>query len=367
MNNYHGFFSTANWQIIIYTIATLYAVYVMSLKPERFFKGTKKPVFGWILVLFAWLYIGTRPLWAYSDTGLYTLMFKLVQSGYWKSLPGEHSEWLWAFVENCCIKLTDASGWLTVVSFGYVGCMAVAARRWFKSHFTLAILFLFTAFSFWSYGTNGIRNGMATSIMLLALSLVTPECRKNWIKLFPAIVLIILSCGTHNSMYLIAAVSLIAFFIPSRKAMFWIWGICLLLSPFTTNIIVSIVGSSINDGRISEYGSQTVSNKVFSRTGWRWDFILYSAMPVVLGYYVIVKKKFYDWKYIFLLSVYVYANSFWMLLNEIAYSNRFAYLSWFLYPVVLLFPLVRFRLWRKQPIVIGTILIVSIAFTLVFS
>lgn len=361
-----SFFSTAHWQLIIYSLATLYTLFLFNKKNNTFLEGSRSWFYGGVLSIFAWLYIGTRPLWCYWDTHLYTTIYNLVYSHRWHDFPTEGSEWFWSWICRACVKFTNASGWLTVVALGYIGGMCWAAWRWFRNHFTLAVFFLFTAFSFWGYATNGIRNGLATSLMLLALAYITPECRKRWIKLIPAIGLMILSTGTHNTMYLLVATSMIAFLFPSRKNAFIIWGICLLLSPFSTGIITGLVGGFIDDNRFEHYRNLKIKANMFSHTGWRWDFIIYSSMPIILGWYAIIKKKCYDWTYVFLLNIYIYSNAFWLLINEVAFSNRFAYLSWFMYPVVLLMPLVKFRLWSRQAVVTGGILLGCIAFSLIF-
>lgn len=360
---FHDIFSTEVWIAIIYPLAILYAFYIMARKPFNFFVGSKAWTYGFLLALFAWLFIGTRPITLYMDTALYTLIYRLLQAGAWTTNGNTVSEWFWNNMEYFCVKCTDASGWLTIIAGFYVGGMCWAAWRWFRAHFTLAVFFLFTAFSFWGYATNGIRNGMATSLMLLALSFITPESRRNWVKLIPAIFFALLSTGTHNTMYLLVACAMIAFFFPSRKAAFWVWGICLLLSPFSTNTVVSLGGSFISDQRFVGYGTASVDSKMFSRLGWRWDFIIYSSMPIILGWYAVVKRNYYDWKYLLVLNVYTYANSFWLLINAVPYSNRFAYLSWFMYPVVLLMPLVKFRLWKSQPLITGLILIGALTFS----
>lgn len=340
----------------------------MGHSREKLLLGTKSILYGLIIFIFAWLFIGERPITRSGDTKLYTEMFNLIQNGYWDSLSqaNKASEFFWSYVEQICLDTTDASGWLMTIAFFYIGGICFAAWKWFKRHFTLATFFFLTAFSFWGYGTNGIRNGMATSLVLTGLACVTPNMQKNWMKLAPSIILILLGCLTHNSMYLILATATIAFFFPSRKNAFTIWLVCLIVSPVSSNIAINIFGSFIDDQRLVNYGTQTVSEEIFSRTGWRWDFILYSAMPVLLGWYVVFKKKYYDWTYQFILNIYIYANAFWLLINSVAYSNRFAYLSWFLYPVVLLMPLVRFKLWKSQGLYTGLILIASIIFTIIF-
>lgn len=360
------FFNTTNWQLVVYVLATLYALYLFGRKPAQFLVGSKAQLYGLLLTVGAWLYIGTRPITMYMDTGLYTLIYNLLQSGRWTTNGNTATEWFWNWLEYHSVKITDASGWLTIVAGIYVGGMCWACWRWMRNHFTLAVFFLFTAFSFWGYATNGIRNGMGTSIMMLALAFVTPQCRKNWTKLLPAVVLAILACATHNTLYLIAAIAIFAFLFPSKKAAFIVWFICLFLSPFSTSTFLSIGGSFIEDHRFESYGENDVSKYGFSRTGWRWDFIIYSAMPIILGYYILIKRKFSDWTYEFVLSVYTYANAAWLLVNAVAFSNRFAYISWFLYPVVLLMPLVKFRIWKDQPFYTGLILLGSVVFSLIF-
>ena len=43
----------------------------------------------------------------------------------------------------------------------------------------------------------------------------------------------------------------------------------------------------------------------------------------------------------------MYANAFWIMVIRAEFSNRFAYLSWFLYPIVLAYPLLKLKIWPK--------------------
>ena len=73
--------------------------------------------------------------------------------------------------------------------------------------------------------------------------------------------------------------------------------------------------------------------------GFRLDFIAYSAMPVLVGYYAIYKKKMHLSRfYSCLLNTYLCTNGVWMLCMYAQFTNRIAYLSWFLYPIVLIYP-----------------------------
>src|SRR5690606_7412581 len=86
----------------------------------------------------------------------------------------------------------------------------------------------------------------------------------------------------------------------------------------------------------------------FSQTGFRWDFLIYSSVAIMAGYYYIFIKKLEDRFYIHLFGIYAIANAFWVLVIEAAFSNRFAYLSWFLMAPVMIYPLCKYELVKNQ-------------------
>lgn len=353
-----GIFSTEIWINTICIIGLLYAFYLCTFSNDKLQKGNSNNFVTYIFVLLVTLYIGTRPLWCYSDTGLYTQIFNLVQSGEWYELPGG-DEPFFAFIEYLCIDYTDASGWLLVVASFYVIGMSIAAHRLLPTHFFFAIIFLFTAFSFWGFATNGIRNGMATSIAMVGLTFF---CRHKR-QLIIGYIILLVAINTHKSTMLVAGAATIALFFTNTRHNFTIWLCCIVLALLFQEQFKSLFSGLIEDKRLEGYLNMEVSQDEFSRTGFRWDFIIYSAMPILLGWYVVVKKEITDKTYQFLLHTYIFANAFWVLINTTAYSNRFAYLSWFLYPILLAYPLCKFKIFERQGIATALILIASIAFT----
>ena len=163
-------FSTYNWTIGISVIGVLYAIYISTKSTDELIAGEKTSIFAIIFIGLVAIYIGTRPIWCYADTKLYTTMFQLVQNGYWESFKNAKQEPIWTYVANLHVKYADASSWLFTISVIYVGGMAYAVYKWLPRHFFIAVIFLLTAFSFWGYATNGIRHGMATSIALIGLT-----------------------------------------------------------------------------------------------------------------------------------------------------------------------------------------------------
>ena len=69
--------------------------------------------------------------------------------------------------------------------------------------------------------------------------------------------------------------------------------------------------------------------------GFRWDFLLYGSVPILEGIYFVFKRKYNNQFYCILLSTYILTNAFWVLINEVPFSDRFAYLSWFMMPLLL--------------------------------
>lgn len=122
------------------------------------------------------------------------------------------------------------------------------------------------------------------------------------------------------------------------------------------------------DDRMTDYFQSQDDAKVmkqFSETGFRFDFLLYSAMPVLMTWYVTIKRNFEDRTFNIIAVTYILANAFWVMVIRAAYSNRFAYLSWFLYPIVIVYPLLRFRLWDDQDRKTALILLLYEGFTFI--
>lgn len=356
---FEGLFSTTIWLNVTSVLAILYAIYLCCNSDNKLIRGNNITPISLLIVTITTIYIGTRPIKLYGDSNLYTLIFNLVQSGVWNELPGTTSEPFWSTIEYFCIETTDASGWLFVVASFYVVCMSIAAYRWLPKHFLIAIVFLFTAFSFWGYATNGIRNGMATSIAMLGLSFFMRTKK----ELIIGYGLLIIAALTHKSMMLTIATATAALYLRNTKVNITFWLFCIVLGLIFQEQFKSLFAGLIDDRRLTHYLNIEVSDKVFSKTGFRWDFMLYSSLPILVGWYAILKQNIIDKTYAFLLHTYIFSNAFWILINTAAYSNRFAYLSWFLYPIILVYPFCKSKFIQNQSVILGLLLIGMASFT----
>ena len=116
------------------------------------------------------------------------------------------------------------------------------------------------------------------------------------------------------------------------------------------SVIISHIGYDPRIAQNFEVNSKGVGeiNGLMIETRFRWDFLLYSFMPILLGWYAIFKRKVYDKTYLMLLGTYIYANAFWVLAIRAIFSNRIANLSWFLYPIVLAYPLLNLPVFKNS-------------------
>ncbi|MBU8883062.1 EpsG family protein [Kaistella sp. DKR-2] len=309
---------------------------------------TLSQTMGLALVVLMIAYIGMRPVnFRFGDMVIYNQGYAHLQGGGTMDIT---KDYLFNYFMIFCAKIMPASMFFLLIDVIYVIPCYLFSKKYF-GHYWLYAFFLFIAsFSFWSYGTNGLRNGMATAVFIWGL--IYYHDRK-WLMYL----LFTVSIGLHSSLIIPVAAFFAAGVIKNPKMFFYIWLLCIPLSiaggGFWTNLFGSIgLGG---DTRAADYlNADAVSDlaksegTTFSSTGFRWDFVLYSASAVFAGWYFILKKKLTDQFYIRLWGTFMIANAFWILVIRAAFSNRFAYLSWFLMAPVIIYPFVKYRFSATQ-------------------
>lgn len=253
--------------------------------------------------------------------------------------------------------------------FIIIGCLYVLPLYFtfkdkVKDNYYVLLLLFICSFSFIGYGVNGLRNGLSTTFLICAFLNKKIVGQLFWIAI---------AVSMHKSALLPAAVFLLSKRFSNPKWYIYIWLICMVMTIIAHDYIGQYLGSidllGENDNRIEGYfnaqfdGGET-GNVSFSRTGFRWDFVLYSIIPIGLGLYFITKKNFTDEMYKRLFCVYVGCNAFWLLTMYIPFNNRFAYLSWFIYPIVMSYPLlVKNNLIPNQPLRLKQMVFINYLFT----
>lgn len=313
-----------------------------------------KSVLGVFILLIITVYIGLRPVSAYrfGDMGVYAASFQNYADGYPLILSREIA---FDYFMYQCAQIMTVNFFFLVCALIYIVPLYLASKRLFKEYWFYSFFILVCSFMFWSFGTNGIRNGIATSIMLLALAY---SDRKSIM-----IVLMILAVNFHKSMLLPIGAYIITLFFKDSKKLFYFWLLCIPLSLAAGGSFEALfAGLGFDDDRLKYFSDENINDQVIN-TGFRWDFLLYSALASYAGWYFVFKKNFKDPLYNQLLNVYLICNGFWILVIRANFSNRFAYLSWFMMGLVIIYPLLKKEFFRKQHQVIGTIILGYFAFT----
>lgn len=166
-------------------------------------------------------------------------------------------------------------------------------------------------------------------------------------------------------MFLPVCAAWLSLFYKNTKFYLYCWLFSIVLSVSIGGALETYFASLnvVDDERFSSYLLNKNFSDQFSYTGFRWDFLLYSVMPIWLGWYVVIKRKIYNDQYLLLLHTYLLSNAFWIMLIRASFSNRFAYLSWFMYPIVLAYPLLILPVWRCNRRKIVIILMAHYMFT----
>jgi hypothetical protein len=340
--------------LLVIVIGTFIRLQAVSRSGLQTVAGTGTGVF--LLFVLVALYIGSRPISGYffGDMGTYAHRFNLLASG---EVPDVGTDLLFELYMKFCSSIMSVKAWFLLDAFIYIGCLYWACRRVFPGQVYISFLMCITAFSFWGYAVNGIRNGMATSLIVLAFSFLGQKWKVAGLCL--------LAIGVHKSVMLPVFAGIMTYLYKNTRVYLYGWLACVFLSVLSGGFFEHFFSNLglIKDERFASYLTSTEYSDSFSSTGFRWDFWIYSLVPIVLGWYVVIKRKLHDKLYLLLLNTYTISNAFWILVIQASFSNRFAYLSWFLYPIVLIYPVLKFKICPKQYSKIGLIVLLHFLFT----
>ena len=302
------------------------------------------------LSVFLILFLGFRPISVlFGDTVNYNSTYIQLQTDGTFNSAGSTDvggDWLFYTFMALCAQVIDIHFFFVIIMFLYIILMFRGCWKFDKRHGATLMLFCVGAFSFFGYAINGIRNGVACSFVILALAGVCKGER------FWPIVLSFIAISCHKSTALPLACMFFTYFVRNPKYMYLAWFGAIMVSLVFGETIGNLFSLINYDERfaqnmqsgedVEEEWGQIMENR------FRWDFLLYSSMPILIGAYTLFVRKIYNNTYLILLGTYMYANSFWILVIRGLFSNRFAYLSWFIYPIVLAYPILNLPVFEKN-------------------
>lgn len=320
------------------------------------------------IILAYW--IGSRPTenmtgLGYGDSYNYANSYLLTQAnddmtGFLEMFDSG-DEWFFTVTTFACIRMGfSVSGFFMLIAFGYVMTAFWAIKKILPSAPYLGLCLVVSSLMFFTFSVNGLRNGLACHMILLALAFFMED------KWYIAAIIVFFAMGIHRSVALPVAGALAAWkIIKEPRYAIWVWLASIVLSINAGGWFMNFFSSLGFDDRMSLYtqGDLADHDEMFSKIGFRWDFLAYSAVPVFWTYFVNILHGRKDGWFNIISITYILCNAFWVLVIRAEYSNRFAYLSWFLYPFVIAYPLCYMKLFRNQNRIAGIALTSYYLFT----
>ncbi|WP_372757862.1 EpsG family protein [Mariniflexile sp.] len=339
---------------LIIVVFTLFHTFILKIQEKK--NITYINIIGYIFFVFLVLFIGFRPYSTYfGDMGVYYRDFMKYSFG--GELNTAQDPFFQYFMKICSYFLS-ARGFFVVSAMLYIFPLYRVSKIFFKQYWFYAFLMLATSFSFWSYGVNGMRNGLATSFFLLAVSYYD---KKIWMIIF-----FIISSQIHQTLLLPILAFLLSHLYNNSKWFLTFWVLAIPLSIALGGFWESLFASlGFGDERLTGYlvGNDDLEGTTFSSTGFRYDFLIYSAGAVFTGWYFIFKKNFNDKIYTHLYNIYLFCNGFWILVIRANFSNRFAYLSWFMMALIIIYPFLKNEFFSKHHVMVGKVFTAYFMFT----
>lgn len=334
-----------------------------SYSQSRLGKSTNGLSIGVLLfALFLVVFIGFRPISGYYfvDMGSYrTNYYTFADPNYkitWNTTNKIYDNMFFLLAGSGA----DIYVFFVLMAAIYFICMAWACSSLFPNDKMAAFLVYLGAFSTFGYGTNGIKAGAAASLFLVALAMFE---KRKWIG---TVLFLLLSWGFHHSMVLLEMGFVICYFVKNTKYYFALWVVCFLMAALHITYFQHLFsGYADEQGAwyLASTAESTLRHDILG--GFRIDFIMYSVVPIVFGWWAIYQKKMVlSSTYTFFLNLYIFANAIWMLCMYAEVTNRISYLSWQLLPIVLIYPFLKENWGSNQYRVFQWVAFGHLAFTL---
>ncbi len=289
-----------------------------------------------ILTAFLIVYLGFRPItskYGLADTINYATFFHLAQTIGPEVLAYKDPGFM--FVITSMLE-TTVSLFFTVCLALYLVPYVCAYKRFFDDKFGFAVIVMICSFGFFGYAVNGIRNGIAFSFVTLAFA------QRKYI---PMILFALIGLSFHKSVVLPIAAFCITLLYNKKSTYLNIWIASALLSMMFANVVAQFIPADfLGDDRLSTYMNANFQDQVnasFSYVGFRYDFLIYSAIPIIIGWKYLNGDGWSNVWYERIYNTYILCNSFWLFTAYVPYNNRFAFLSWFLYPILVTYPYIQ--------------------------
>ena len=165
-----------------------------------------------LFMLFYILFFGFRPITRhFGDTGIYASTYNYIQNfGILDPYSGDDglgSDWLFNLLMFLSAPVMSVYYFFFICMVLYIIFMYAGCKKFDSRHGATLMLFCVGAFEFYTFSVNGVRNGIACSILILALAFL---CQRKWPT---TLILAFAAMGFHKSAALPVVAMFLTFFI----------------------------------------------------------------------------------------------------------------------------------------------------------
>lgn len=289
---------------------------------------TRIPAF--LIALILLFLLGLFPIeWGYStDRANYANTFiNIQQDGFGSS--GNRFEIGFQVLCFICGKFCTPAQFFFIISLIYLGNYMTAITRLADKNSYWLFICVVLSMGFTNYNTNTMRAGLAISFVVLALS--------KYPSVLKMAFCMAVASSLHKSSMIPSMMIMISYFFNKTRLFYVMWFLAIPIS-FVFGGTFMALFADISDDQRTSYLTKTLYTTY--NTGFRIDFLLYSLAPIATGAYFLFIRQYKSKFYHLIYNSYILTNIFWILVIKANYSDRFAYLSWFMMPFVLLYPLI---------------------------
>lgn len=311
---------------IIGIISGLTALYAFTPRKVR---STKKMAI--VLAVVMTLLLGLYPIgWGSgSDRANYAAYYFQINTSDINSIGDYGREAGFTLLNLLLGRIFNVNQYFIVIAIIYISNYYIASYNLARRRVFWLFIAVVLSMGFITYYTNTMRAGLALSFVMLGLSMYPS---KVMMLIFMA-----MAGSIHNSSLLPSAMILISCTNIKLKYIYILWFLAIPVSFLAGDFFNTLFSGLSEDPRTSYL---TQSNTQY-HIGFRLDFILYSLVPMAVGAFYIFKRKFQELFYTILYKSYLLSNLLWILIIRANFSDRFAYLSWFMIPFILVYPLLK--------------------------
>lgn len=271
-------------------------------------------------------YFGTRELSIGTDTFVYYSTFQFYED---LTIFSIRKDPFYDYLNFIFAKYFDFQALLIFCAFLYVFGAYWGIKKIFKENFYIVFLVFLISPYFVAWGINVMRSGVAASLFLVGLGYYYHKSGKLKVALW-----FIGSVLFHISMVIPLLFFFVTRYLKNTKLIFGIWISSIFLALLQINIVASIVPflNGITD-RIGNYA--TIESE---RNAWS-NFVIFGFFPVVFAVYNIIVLKYSSEFYKRLLNTYMLIHIPYIILINTHFALRVGYLSEFMMPILLAFPI----------------------------